>query len=173
MTNVHTTLEKFDSNLWGYHFPIPNEIAALFVDGNNRRVICRINELHAMQCALMPSADGYFVLINKTLVARLGLRLGEEVTLELEKDNSEFGHEVPEVFSALLEQDDEGRAYFYKLTPGKQRSLIYVVGKMKNIDSQLSKGLAILRHLRENQGILDFKKLNVMIQEYNQKKRLS
>ncbi len=113
----------------------------------------------------------YFILINKPLITKLGLSVGEKVTLNLEKDHSEFGHEVPEVFSALLEQDDEGRTYFYKLTPGKQRSLIYIVGKMKNIDSQLSKGLAILRHLQENQGILDFKKLNLMIQEYNRMKK--
>ncbi len=172
MTNVQTSLQKFDSNLWGHHFPIPEDIARLFIEGNNRRVICRVNEVHSMQCALMPSSEGYFLLINKLLVTKLGLTVGEKVTLKLEKDNSEFGHEVPEVLSAMLEQDDEGRTYFYKLTPGKQRTLIYLVGKVKNVDSQLSKGLAILQHLKEEKGKLDFKKLNILIKEYNQRLKL-
>ena len=172
MTIVHTTLEKFDSNLWGLHFPIPDEIAAQFIEGNNRRVICRINDIHSMQCALMPSSEGYFLLINKSLVSKLGLLIGEKVLIKLEKDRSEFGHEVPDVFSALLEQDEEGREYFYKLTPGKQRSLIYIVGKVKNLDSQLVKSLAILEHLRDEKGKLDFKKLNILIKDYNQRLKL-
>jgi len=172
MTTVHTTLEKFDSNLWGHHFPIPDDIASRFIEGNNRRVTCRINETHTMQCALMPSSKGYFLLINKSLVAKLGLTIGEKVVLELEKDRSEFGHEVPEVFSALLEQEEEGREYFYKLTPGKQRSLIYLAGKVKNIDSQMGKTLAILQHLKDEKGKLDFKKLNILIKEYNQRLKL-
>jgi len=172
MTTIHTTLEKFDSNLWGHHFPVSDEIARQFIEGNNRRVICRINAVHTLQGALMPSSEGYFLLINKTLVAKFGLTIGEKVTLELEKDRSEFGHEVPEVFTALLEQDEEGREYFYQLTPGKQRSLIYLIGKVKNVDSQMGKGLAILQHLKDERGKLDFKKLNILIKEYNQRLKL-
>ena len=70
----------------------------------------------------------------------------------------------------LLSQDLEGSDYFHKLTKGKQRSLIHIVGKVKNIDSQLAKGLAIMHHLKEAQGELDFKRLNVLIKEYNNRK---
>jgi hypothetical protein len=172
MTTIHTTLEKFDSNLWGHHFPIPEDIARQFIEGNNRRVICQISEVYTMQCALMPSSEGFFILINKPMVTKLGLNVGEKVTLNLEKDRSEFGHELPEVFTALLEQDDEGRDYFYQLAQGKQRSLIYLIGKVKNIDSQMGKGLAILQHLKDEKGKLDFKKLNILIKEYNQRLKL-
>jgi len=72
----------------------------------------------------------------------------------------------------LLEQDDEGRIFFEKLTPGKKRSLVYLVGKVKNIDSQLNKGLAILDHLKSVEGKLDFKKLNELIKDYNQRSKL-
>ena len=72
----------------------------------------------------------------------------------------------------LLEQDEEGSKYFHQLTPGKKRSLIYLVGSVKNIDSQLNKGLAILDHLKAEQGNLDFKKLNQLIKEYNQRSKL-
>jgi hypothetical protein len=125
-----------------------------------------------MQCAIMPSKEGFFILINKHLVNKLQLGIGEDVRLSIEKDHSEFGHEVPESFQVLLAQDEEGRGFFEQLTPGKQRSLIYIVGKVKNIDSQLNKGMAILDHLKLVNGELDFKKLNAMIKEYNQRSKL-
>ena len=125
-----------------------------------------------MQCALMPYSQGYFILINKTRVKKLGLRVNEEVQLFLEKDNSEYGHEMPESFEMLLEQDEEVSKYFHQLTPGKKRSLIYLVGKVKNVDSQLNKGLAILDHLKTDHKLLDYKKLNELIKEYNQRSKL-
>ena len=120
----------------------------------------------------MPYNQGYFVLINKSLVKKLGLMVNTEVSLSLEKDTSEHGHEVPESFQMLLQQDDDGSHLFEQLTPGKKRSLIYIVGKVKNIDSQLNKGLAILDHLKQEKGNLDFKKLNQLIKEYNQRSKL-
>jgi len=172
MTHFTATLQKFDPKLFGYHFPVPVEIAKSFIEGNNRRVICNINNHYRMQCALMPYSDGYFILINKDKVKMLGLSIHDEVNLSLEKDHSEYGHEVPESFQMLLDQDTEANAFFDQLTPGKKRSLIYLVGKVKNIDSQLNKGLAILDHLKMEQGTLDFKKLNQLIKEYNQRSKL-
>jgi hypothetical protein len=172
MIQFKSTLQKFDPKLFGFHFQVPAEIAEQFIDGNNRRVICDVNKQLKMQCALMPYSQGYFILINKTRVKQLGLRVDEEVELSLKKDNSEYGHEMPESFEMLLVQDEEGSKYFHQLTPGKKRSLIYIVGKVKNVDSQLNKGLAILEHLRTDHGQLDFKKLNELIKEYNQRSKL-
>ncbi len=72
----------------------------------------------------------------------------------------------------LLDQDEAGKNHFNQLTPGKKRSLIYIVAKVKNIDSQLNKGLAIIEHLKQENGMLDFKKLNVLIKMYNQRSKL-
>jgi hypothetical protein len=172
MSQITTKLQNFESNLWGYHFPIPAKKGKKYVDGDNRRIICTINNGYRLQCALMSSKEGYFILINKELVKKLNLVIDEEVELKLEKDHSEFGHEVPESFQALLEQDHEGKAYFELLTMGKQRSLIYIVKKVKNIDSQVNKGMAILDHLKMAKGKLDFRALNQLIKDYNQKNRL-
>ena len=110
----------------------------------------------------MPYSQGYFIMINQNNVKKLGLTINEEVSLKLEKDHSEYGHEVPESFQMLLEQDEEGNHFFEQLTPGKKRNLIFIVGKVKNIDSQL----------KQEQGKLDFKKLNQLIKEYNQRSKL-
>ena len=172
MTSFTTTLQKFDSNLWGFHFPVPTNIAEIFIEGNDRRVVCKINHTAQIQGALMPYSEEYFLLLNKELVKTLQLTIGVDVHLQLEKDKSEFGMPMPKSFHALLEQDAEGNQYFEKLTPGRKRSLIHVVGKVKNIDSQLNKGLAILHHLKQEEGNLDFKKLNQLIKEYNQRSKL-
>ena len=172
MTLFTTTLQKFDSNLWGFHLPVPTGIAEEFIEGNDRRVFCNINNAIQIHGALMPYSEGYFLLLNKDLVKRLQLSIGGDVQLQLEKDKSEFGMPMPESFHALLDQDDEGNHYFEKLTPGRKRSLIHVVGKVKNIDSQLNKGLAILHHLKLEEGKLDYKKLNQLIKEFNQRSKL-
>lgn len=172
MAQFTTTLEKFDSNLWGYHFRVPTSIAKDYIDGNNRRVFCHVNGVLTLQCALMPDSEGYFILINKDQVNKYGFTTQENVSIKIEKDHSEFGHEVPESFNHLLAQDPEGSKYFDQLTPGKQRSLIYLVRKVKNVDSQLNKGLAIMDHLKSERGKLDFKKLNQLIKVYNQRSKL-
>jgi hypothetical protein len=58
MTEFITQLKKFISPLWGYHFPIPDQIANMYIDGNNRRVIAQINGVIAMkaQNAMCPDA---------------------------------------------------------------------------------------------------------------------
>jgi uncharacterized protein YdeI (YjbR/CyaY-like superfamily) len=54
-----------------------------------------------------------------------------QIPVRIERDHSEFGHEVPEELQVLLDQDEEGNAFFRALTPGKQRSLIYLVSVIR------------------------------------------
>lgn len=169
---VETTLEEFDSNVWGYHLPVAKQQAQEFIEGDNRRVQCIINGQLNLHCALMPYPEGYFILMNQPNVKKLGIKPGDKVSVKIEKDNSDYGLPMPDSFMALLSQDELGNEYFHKLTPGKQRSLIYIVAKVKNIDSQINKGLAILDHLTTSKGKLDFKQLNEKIKEYNQRGRL-
>lgn len=170
---LNTTLEKFENNIWGYHFPVPDAFANKMIDDKNRRIKCTINDHLTIHCALMPSPEGFFILMNKPNVEKLNLKLGEKVTLFIEKDKSEYGMPVPESFLTLLDQDEKGSYYFHKLTPGKQRSLIYLVSQVKNIDSQLNKGLAILDHLTETKGKLNGKALMEKIKLYNQRSKLN
>ncbi|WP_200977510.1 YdeI/OmpD-associated family protein [Echinicola sp. 20G] len=166
MASLTVTLEKFDNNLWQYHFPIPDDIAESFIVNENKRVICEIATIK-FRAALMKSKDYWFVLINQALREKLGLNQGEQAMLSLVKDKSEFGHEMPEELQVLLDQDDTGNQYFRSLTMGKQRSLVYIVTKVKNSNSRLNKALAIVEHLKDVKGVLDFKMLNEKIKHYN------
>lgn len=158
---------KFEYDMWSYYLAIPRSIGDKLIDGDDRRVVCTINNQAPIHSALMSKGDVYSIYVKKEFMKRNGLNEGDEVTVQLEKDKSEYGIPIPESFQVLLDQDAEGSLYFHQLTKGKQRSLIHIVGKVKNVDSQLAKGLAIMHHLKETKGELDFKRLNELIKEYN------
>lgn len=164
-----TTLEHFQTSpIWGYFLPVEDGVANQFIDGNDRRIVCTINGEETIQAALMPNKlRGYFIMTNKRLVTKLRLQVGEKVTLKIEKDTSEYGLDMPDELRELLNQDDEGSKFFHALTPGKQRSLIYIVAKVKNTNSRLNKALAIVHHLKEFHGNLEYKALNETIKYYN------
>ncbi|MEQ9007917.1 MAG: YdeI/OmpD-associated family protein [Ekhidna sp.] len=167
---LKTTILKFESELWSYYVPIPKKIGNSFIDGDNRRVKCTINSGEPIYSALMHKGDVYSIYMKKEFLKKNKLSEGDEVRVTLEKDNTEYGMPVPESLQVLMDQDDEGVKFFKQLTMGKQRSLIHIVGKVKNVDSQLAKGLAIMHHLKEAKGELAFKRLNVLIKEYNNRR---
>ncbi|MFT7381913.1 MAG: prefoldin subunit 5 [Roseivirga sp.] len=172
MISFVSTLEQLNYNIWSYHIPVSPEITKEITADGNRRVICQVNNIATIHSALMPLDQGSYILVNKQVRNQLTISEGDKVQITLEKDTSEYGMPMPDSFRVLLDQDEIGSEYFHALTPGKQRGLIYVVGKIKNLDSQLNKGMAILEHLTERKGQLDYKALNVKIKEYNQRSKM-
>jgi hypothetical protein len=162
-----THVAFFDSVLWGHYFPIPPEVAISFMESKNRRVLCTINQKLTKSCAIMPDKGTYFILVNKAQLEQLGLCVGDKVTVNLETDQSTYGMEMPPELEACFEQDEAGSTYFHALSPGKQRSLMYLVASVKNVDSRIRKSLALLDHLKQTKGKLDFKELNELIKQYN------
>jgi hypothetical protein len=167
MVTLQATVADFQSNLWGHHLPILGELVQELISDGSRRVLCTINDKYTFPCALMPQHGDYFILLGKEVRAKLGLRLSQQVKVVLEKDTSEYGMPMPEEFSEVMSQDESGSRWFNELTPGKQRALIHLVGKVKNPDSRIRKALAIMQHLNEVGGKLDFKQLNQTIKHYN------
>ncbi|MEN2284095.1 YdeI/OmpD-associated family protein [Algoriphagus sp. SE2] len=160
-------LESFEFNHWSFHVPVPDDISKKIIDDFNRRVLVKVNGEGPWHMALMKSKDYWYILINQEIRKAQRLETGDLISISLEKDNSEYGHELPEEFQVLLDQDEEGADFFKSLTPGKQRSLVYIVTKVKSPESRMKKSLAIMHHLRLSKGKLDFKQLNEMIKYYN------
>ncbi|MFT5915471.1 MAG: hypothetical protein ACJAWV_002031 [Flammeovirgaceae bacterium] len=112
MQKFTSIIQKFDPNLWGYHFPVPTEIAEQFIEGDNKRVICKVRsqiEVSGMetpsveiQCALLSFQGSWCILPNKNNRERLGVEIDDKIEIELEKDHSEFGMEMPEELEVLL-----------------------------------------------------------------------
>ncbi|MEM6395057.1 MAG: YdeI/OmpD-associated family protein [Bacteroidota bacterium] len=133
----------------------------------DRRVMCRFPaadvEKHA---ALMHDGSGnYFINISKEIRKEVGVDFGDEVDYELRPDHSKYGMAIPEEMTVLLEQDPEADRVFHSLTLGKQRSLLYLIGKPKRSDTRLTKALGVVEYLKSTKGKLDFKELNAALKE--------
>ncbi len=141
-----------DQSSW--HFlEIGHEIADKFsFEGNSRRVVCSINGAEPFPCALMPWGDVYFIMVNKQRRTELGLTVGDIVNVVLEKDESKYGMPMPEELQEVLNQDPEGDKLFHTLTAGKQRSMMYYIGKVKDIDKRIHTALVFVEHLKKNNG---------------------
>ena len=151
---------KDSSLMWNFRITVPDDIMDHF-KGTDKRIICSINQSHEHHCALMSNGDGtYFIMVNKDFRKKYDLNTGDEVLVELRADDSKYGMAVPDFFEELCFQDPEASDFFHALTPGKQRSLLHVIGKLKSEQKQLEKALVIFDYLKMSNGELDFKALN-------------
>ena len=79
---------------------------------------------------------------------QLKVHLGDEVEVELVRDHSKYGFDVPEEFEEVLRQDDEARRRFESLSMGKQRAIIYIVIQLKSSQKKIEKSLFLLENLK-------------------------
>ena len=145
----------------GWHFiRVPGKIGEKFEkkDGS-RRVVCTINRTESFQCALLPSDGDFVIVINKTKRDRLKITAGDEVEVELKADESKYGLPMPEELREVLKQDPDGNRIFHSLTKGKQRSILYFIGKVKDIDRRIHTALIFIEHLKKNDGKADYEQL--------------
>ena len=148
-----TTLTKSPADS-GWHFLIvtPDIVSKFGFEGKSKRIVCTINNGENFQCALLPSGELFYIIVNKKKRDALGIVAGDTVDVLLVKDESKYGLPMPKEFEEVLKQDPEGDRLFHTLTAGKQRSILYQLSKPKNIDIRIHQALLIVKHLKENNG---------------------
>ncbi len=135
---------------------ITREIANKFpTDGKSRRVVCQINNGEPFQCAILPWGEIFYIIVNKKRRDAIGVEIGDTVNVTLTEDESKYGLPMPEEFKEVLNQDPEGDKLFHSLTAGKQRSILYLLGNVKDIDNRIHQALIIVEHLKEHGKIID------------------
>ena len=165
MWQFNSPLQNFDaSNVWGGHVVIEDNIVQHIKSRKISRLVCTINRKVKTHCALLSKGDGtYYVMVNKTTQKKLGVVMGENLSIVLEEDKSKYGMPMPEEMAEIMAQDPEVDNLFHSLSPGKQRSLLYIIGKPKTSDSRIKKSILITRYLTEVNGALDFAEMNEFI----------
>lgn len=167
MKKFKAQLDRLNSSVYGHCVFVPEKISSFFLKEGSQRVICTVNGEYTFHCALMPNGDEpRFINMTKAIRSKFKLEIGDEVSIELEKDESKYGFHLPEEMEELLYQDPEGSKLFHELTPGKQRSLLHIVGKPKSSNLRLKKAVAVLTYLKESNGKLDFKELNAFMKDF-------
>jgi hypothetical protein len=151
---------KPNNQPWYFAVFVPQSKVKTLIAQQSFRILCTINKNHQYQAALIHNGDGnYFILINKSLQKKAGIMLGDEVQVTIEKDTSDYGLPMPTEFEMVLEQDGQGQQLFEQLTPGKKRTLLFIVGKPKSSDLRIRNSIAVIEHLKNNGGKIVFKQL--------------
>ena len=153
-------LEKSTNKLWGSHLRVPAAIAQKLLAGGSRRVLRTLNSSEAHQCALLPFGEGTYVLsVNKKLCNELRLEIGSKVRVSVQPDNSKYGLPVPPELTEWFRQDRNADKLFHALTPGKQRTLLYMIGTGRTEEDRAWKAGLVVRHLREHNGVIHYRQL--------------
>ena len=144
----------------GSYFPVPERIAKKFeLKNGTRRVVCTANGELTFPCAVLPHSEGFYIGTNKQIREGLRIEAGDKVSLELVADESKYGYPMPEELQEVLNQDPEGDRVFHSLTPGMQRSMLYSIGRHKDVDRRIHVALIVIEHLKKNEGKIVYEEL--------------
>ena len=166
-------LDKHDSSLgWFYIVFIPADLIPKLGKEKSPRVKATFNDSEVAHISVKSRGEERYLVVNSELRKKLKLEKGMPVHLRLEEEKSEYGMPMPEELALMLAEDEMANHHFHQLTPGVQRSLIYLVLKIKSVDARIRKALAIVEHLNEYDGKLDFKALMAKMIEVNQRYKM-
>jgi len=157
LVRFRSKLEVTDSSPPWHILRFPKaKVADFGFKGNLRRVVCTLNGTETFNCSLFPSKDDYFITVSKKLREKLGLEIGEAVSIELAKDESAFGMPMPEEFAEVLRQDCEGEKLFNALSPGNQRLMLKLIVFVKDVEKRIIRSLVGLEVLKKCEGRFDY-----------------
>lgn len=165
-------LKAFDENSLGYgpHIIIPEDVfEKMLVVTKNKRIKCTLNNEITVSRAMSPKGDIHYILLNKDIIKKLKIDFGDTVSVELQPDISKYGMDITEEMEEVLYSDPDGSDLFHKLTPGVQRTLIYMINKIKSSQLRIERSFVILEHLKKMKGKVDGKILQEDFKEYRNK----
>ena len=115
----------------------------------NQRFIITLNDTIQWQAGSVSLGnDTAYITVSTERMKQIKVDLLDTVNVELERDFSEYGFEVPIEFEEVLNQDADGKKRFDSLTLGKRRATIYLVIQVKSSDKRIEKSIAILENLK-------------------------
>ena len=160
IVSFETQLAKLSDDMGWHYIAVSRAVNDAFgFTGNARRVVCTLNGEVSYQCALMPKDGEFFIVVNKKNRDELGIVAGDTLRVELVIDESKYGLPMPDEMREVLDQDAEGDRLFHALTAGKQRTMLYYIGRWKDIDRRIHYALTIIEHLKNNDGKIINKEL--------------
>lgn len=141
-------VEQLEKIKGGYFFlKINAETVNRLKYKNKTRLICKLDHKVSFQCGLNHYGDGnFFIIISSRNMKLINRKSGDKTYFEITEDPNPLGAEIPETVSILLEQDDALKEKFNELTDGKKRSILIQINKIKDLDKQVSKTIALINN---------------------------
>ncbi len=146
--NGKQMIGKLEKRKGGYFFlKVDAEIVNQFEKKRHTRLICKLDNKLSFQCGLNHLGDGnFFIIISTKNLKAIERQAGENIPFELIEDPNPLGINIPETIEILLEQDEELKEKFSKLTDGKKRSILVQTSKIKDIDKQIAKTIELINN---------------------------
>ncbi len=141
-------LKQLEKRKGGYYFLTINaEVVNEFKNGKHTRFVCNVDKILAFSCGLNHLGNGnFFIILATRNVKSISKRAGDMVSFESREDPNPLGVKLPEVLTALLEQDESLKQKFDNLTSGKKRSLVHAISRIKDLDKQVAKTTELLQN---------------------------
>ena len=125
--SFESALLIMNSPLWGAYIPVPEEVPLLYKEKTIARFIAQINNRLTPLCHYARRQPNFFILMNKANVKAFKIDIGMPLTVILSPDYSKYGMPLGKNLRSRFRKIPLFEQYFEKLTPGKQRNLIYLV----------------------------------------------
>ncbi|QTN38608.1 DUF1905 domain-containing protein [Cryomorphaceae bacterium] len=117
---------------------VPGSIVAQLPKKNRTRLLVVVEDMVELPCGLTSFGDGdYFFMFAKRNRKKVGKDIGETVQYTVQEHPLPLGVEMSEVLEVLLEQDENARRIWDDLTDGRKRTIIFSIGRIKDIDRQI------------------------------------
>ena len=135
-----------------YNLFIPAKYAENIIN-DEKRAKLKINfndkEIEFFAAFRKDKASGdYKIMFSNAKQKELGASFNDELTIQLFKDNSKYGVEMPEELDAVLLSDYDAFQIFENLTSGKQRSIIYHIKRLKGVQKKVDQALLLCENLK-------------------------
>ncbi len=128
---------------------IGTSVAEKLIKKGVKRCICTLNGKSSLHVALQSRKEqGYFIYISKRVLKELNLKKGMAVQMELKEDESHFQFEEAEEWNEVLATDPIAKDVFDQLTPGNQRSILYLITRVKSSEKRIERSLHIAEQLK-------------------------
>lgn len=150
VVHFESILDRLPRRGGEFYIIVPDTVAKQFVTGRRpARVQCLVNGLVKFQCAIRPKGGGGFYINIGAEIRRAGkFVLGQTLFLEVHKDESEFGRDLPEELQELLEMDGDGKRLFHEALPSLRRAIIYHVSAAKSIQVRIDRAVMMINRLK-------------------------
>jgi len=141
-----------------HFFVVETKIAEQFLTSKNKRVVCTFDDGSIIHAAIFTKKEiGYYIRLGKSIVKKLRVKAGDTIKVLIEADITPFQFELPEELAEVFATDLEANQVFEKLSPGNQRSIIYLVSLLKSTDKRIERALRIAEKLKA--GITSARKM--------------
>ena len=110
-----------------------------------------INDQVTWQCGTVPlGSNRAYITFSKGRMKKIGVGLGDTVTVHLEKNRSEYGFDIPEEFEEVLKQDPHGSHRFNALSKATRRAVLYIIVQLKSSEKRIEKSLFFMENIKRS-----------------------